>query len=66
MKLLGSLSRDDLKKICGDNFPQWISFPAFEQVLVIISLFLPQYSDWRNLVLVPLSLNSTILDFACL
>jgi hypothetical protein len=32
MKLLGSLSRDDLKKICGDNFPQWISFPAFEQV----------------------------------
>ncbi|XP_010523704.1 PREDICTED: synaptotagmin-4-like [Tarenaya hassleriana] len=32
MKLLGSLSRDDLKKICGDNFPEWISFPAFEQV----------------------------------
>ncbi|KAL1219195.1 Calcium-dependent lipid-binding protein [Cardamine amara subsp. amara] len=32
MKLLGALSREDLKKICGDNFPQWISFPAFEQV----------------------------------
>ncbi|XP_010559119.1 PREDICTED: synaptotagmin-4-like [Tarenaya hassleriana] len=32
MKLLGSLSREDLKKICGDNFPGWISFPAFEQV----------------------------------
>ncbi|CAH8337290.1 unnamed protein product [Eruca vesicaria subsp. sativa] len=32
MKLLGSLSREDLIKICGDNFPQWISFPAFEQV----------------------------------
>ncbi|KAH0884430.1 hypothetical protein HID58_060526 [Brassica napus] len=32
MKLLGSLSREDLMKICGDNFPQWISFPAFEQV----------------------------------
>lgn len=32
VKLLGSLSRDDLKKICGDNFPEWISFPAFEQV----------------------------------
>ncbi|KAB1218848.1 Synaptotagmin-4 [Morella rubra] len=32
IKLLGSLSRDDLKKICGDNFPEWISFPVFEQV----------------------------------
>ncbi|GMP61734.1 hypothetical protein CsSME_00024085 [Camellia sinensis var. sinensis] len=32
IKLLGSLSRDDLKKICGDNFPDWISFPVFEQV----------------------------------
>ncbi|XP_072959348.1 calcium-dependent lipid-binding protein-like [Typha angustifolia] len=32
IKLLGSLSRDDLKKLCGDNFPEWISFPAFEQV----------------------------------
>ncbi|KMZ63064.1 putative Calcium lipid binding protein [Zostera marina] len=32
MKLLGSLSRDELKRICGDNFPQWISFPVFEQV----------------------------------
>lgn len=38
MKLLGSLSREDLIKICGDNFPQWISFPAFEQVLLIISV----------------------------
>ena len=36
MKLLGSLSREDLMKICGDNFPQWISFPAFEQVLLFI------------------------------
>lgn len=32
IKLLGSLSRDDLKKICGDNFPEWISFPVYEQV----------------------------------
>lgn len=31
IKLLGSLDRNDLKKICGDNFPEWISFPAFEQ-----------------------------------
>ncbi|KAI3449148.1 hypothetical protein Pfo_005813 [Paulownia fortunei] len=32
VKLLSSLNRDDLKKICGDNFPEWISFPVFEQV----------------------------------
>ncbi|KAJ4954679.1 hypothetical protein NE237_011462 [Protea cynaroides] len=32
IKLLGSLSRDDLKKICGDNYPEWISFPVYEQV----------------------------------
>ncbi|OUZ99468.1 C2 calcium-dependent membrane targeting [Macleaya cordata] len=32
IKLLGSLSREDLKKICGDNYPEWISFPVFEQV----------------------------------
>ncbi|KAG8363375.1 hypothetical protein BUALT_Bualt19G0015800 [Buddleja alternifolia] len=32
IKLLSSLNRDDLKKICGEAFPQWISFPVFEQV----------------------------------
>ncbi|KAL5657455.1 hypothetical protein ACJX0J_030618, partial [Zea mays] len=32
IKVLGSLSRDDLRKLCGDNFPEWISFPQFEQV----------------------------------
>ncbi|RWW21140.1 hypothetical protein BHE74_00019791 [Ensete ventricosum] len=32
IKLLGSLSRDDLKKLCGDNYPEWVSFPLFEQV----------------------------------
>ncbi|KAL6611180.1 hypothetical protein ACP70R_039108 [Stipagrostis hirtigluma subsp. patula] len=32
IKVLGCLSRDDLKKLCGDNFPEWISFPQFEQV----------------------------------
>ncbi|KHN04090.1 Extended synaptotagmin-2 [Glycine soja] len=32
IKLLGSLNRDDLKKICGDNLPEWISFPVYEQV----------------------------------
>ncbi|KAK8944946.1 Synaptotagmin-4 [Platanthera zijinensis] len=32
IKILGSLNRDDLRKLCGDRFPEWISFPAFEQV----------------------------------
>lgn len=32
IKLLGSLDRDDLKKICGENLPEWISFPVYEQV----------------------------------
>lgn len=32
IKLMGSLSRDDLMKICGGNVPQWISFPVYEQV----------------------------------
>ncbi|GMI69666.1 calcium-dependent lipid-binding protein, Synaptotagmin 7 [Hibiscus trionum] len=32
IRTLGSLSRDDLRKICGDNYPEWISFPVFEQV----------------------------------
>ncbi|CAL4920213.1 unnamed protein product [Urochloa decumbens] len=32
IKVLGSLSREDLKKLCGDIFPEWISFQQFEQV----------------------------------
>ncbi|VFQ84033.1 unnamed protein product [Cuscuta campestris] len=32
VKLMGCLDRDDLKKICGENFPEWISFPVYEQV----------------------------------
>ncbi|KAL8153055.1 hypothetical protein V2J09_010815 [Rumex salicifolius] len=32
IKLLTSLGRDDLKKICGDTAPEWISFPSYEQV----------------------------------
>ncbi|GMH21679.1 hypothetical protein Nepgr_023521 [Nepenthes gracilis] len=32
IKVLASLGRDDLRKICGDNFPEWISFPVYEQV----------------------------------
>ncbi|XP_044979190.1 calcium-dependent lipid-binding protein-like [Hordeum vulgare subsp. vulgare] len=29
---LGSLNREDLRKICGENLPQWISFPEYDQV----------------------------------
>ena len=47
MKILGSLSRDDLKKLCGDNFPEWISFPVYEQVpfpfMFLLSLFVDHY-----------------------
>ncbi|GAB2290876.1 hypothetical protein Dimus_025140 [Dionaea muscipula] len=32
IKVLASLGREELKKICGDNFPEWISFPVYEQV----------------------------------
>ncbi|KMZ76118.1 putative Calcium lipid binding protein [Zostera marina] len=32
IQVLGSLNRDDIKKICGDNCPEWISFPLYEQV----------------------------------
>lgn len=37
VKQVSSLNRDDLKKICGDNFPEWISFPVFEQVRMLVS-----------------------------
>ncbi|CAK8564854.1 unnamed protein product [Lathyrus sativus] len=30
IKLLGSLSRDDLKRIYGENLPEWISFRVYE------------------------------------
>lgn len=40
IKILGSLNRDDLKKICGDSFPEWISFPVYEQVGFHIGLAL--------------------------
>ncbi|KAF6146220.1 hypothetical protein GIB67_011692 [Kingdonia uniflora] len=32
LKLLECLNKDNLKKICGDNYPAWISFLVFEQV----------------------------------
>ncbi|KAF5952976.1 synaptotagmin-5-like [Camellia sinensis] len=54
IKLLGSLSRDDLKKICGDNFPEWISFPVFEQVKWLnkqLSKLWPYVADAATLVI---------------
>ncbi|XP_051139578.1 calcium-dependent lipid-binding protein-like [Andrographis paniculata] len=32
VKLLSQLTRDDIKKICGETIPEWISFPVYEQV----------------------------------
>ncbi|KAK8565879.1 hypothetical protein V6N13_020954 [Hibiscus sabdariffa] len=32
IKAFGALNRDDVEKICGDNYPHWISFPVLEQV----------------------------------
>lgn len=32
IKVLATLGREELKKICGESFPEWISFPVFEQV----------------------------------
>ncbi|KAL9685611.1 hypothetical protein QQ045_023062 [Rhodiola kirilowii] len=54
IKLMGSLSRDDLKKICGDNFPEWISFPAFEQVKWLnkqLSKLWPYIADAATMVI---------------
>ncbi|KAL3634846.1 hypothetical protein CASFOL_014825 [Castilleja foliolosa] len=28
IKLLNSLNKKDMKKICGENCPEWISFPV--------------------------------------
>lgn len=54
IKLLGSLDRDDLKKICGDNFPEWISFPVYEQVKWLnkqLSKMWPYVADAATLVI---------------
>lgn len=54
IKLLGTLNRDDLKKICGDNFPEWISFPVFEQVKWLnkqLSKLWPFVADAATLVI---------------
>ncbi|XP_058081161.1 calcium-dependent lipid-binding protein [Magnolia sinica] len=54
IKLLASLNRDDLKKICGDNYPEWISFPVFEQVKWLnkqLSKMWPFVADAATLVI---------------
>ncbi|KAL5565370.1 hypothetical protein UlMin_028534 [Ulmus minor] len=54
MKLLASLNRDDLKKLCGDNFPEWISFPVYEQVKwmnKLLSKLWPYVADAAELVI---------------
>eukprot|EP00249_Psilotum_nudum_P021145 c27993_g1_i2 orf=555-2063(-) len=30
--VLGEIGQDELKKLCGDNYPLWLSFPTFERV----------------------------------
>ncbi|CAM0905709.1 unnamed protein product [Alopecurus aequalis] len=49
IKALGSLGRDDLKKLCGDNFPEWISFPQYEQAAtaVVKESVEPLLDDYR-------------------
>ncbi|KAL9263271.1 Calcium-dependent lipid-binding protein-like protein [Drosera capensis] len=32
IKVLASVGREELKKICADNYPEWVSFPVYEQV----------------------------------
>ncbi|VAH45972.1 unnamed protein product [Triticum turgidum subsp. durum] len=49
IKVLGSLGREDLKKLCGDNFPEWISFPQYEQAAtaVVKESVEPLLDDYR-------------------
>ncbi|KAH9321730.1 hypothetical protein KI387_016369, partial [Taxus chinensis] len=52
--LLGGLNRDDLKKLCAENYPEWISFPMFEQVKWLnkqISKMWPFVADAATMVI---------------
>ncbi|KAL9245309.1 hypothetical protein vseg_018975 [Gypsophila vaccaria] len=54
IKVLASLGREELKKICGDSFPEWISFPVFEQVKwlnKLLSKIWPFVADAAELVI---------------
>ncbi|KAJ7546329.1 hypothetical protein O6H91_08G035800 [Diphasiastrum complanatum] len=49
IKLLGDLVQDDLKKLCGANYPSWISFPEFERAAsgVIKEVVEPMLEQYR-------------------
>ncbi|KAJ8450159.1 hypothetical protein Cgig2_033353 [Carnegiea gigantea] len=52
--VLSSLGRDELKKICGESFPEWISFPVYEQVKWLnkqLSKMWPYIADAGELVI---------------
>ncbi|XP_057857227.1 calcium-dependent lipid-binding protein [Cryptomeria japonica] len=52
--LLGGLNRDDLKRLCGDNYPEWISFPLYEQVKWLnkqLSKMWPSVADAAEMVI---------------
>ncbi|KNA18477.1 hypothetical protein SOVF_070370 [Spinacia oleracea] len=54
IKVLASLGREELKKICGDSFPEWISFPVFEQVKWLnkqLSKLWPYIADAAELII---------------
>ncbi|MED6196201.1 hypothetical protein PIB30_045168 [Stylosanthes scabra] len=54
IKILGSLNREDLKKLCGESLPEWISFPAYEQVKWLnkeLSKLWPFVADAATLVI---------------
>ncbi|KAL0309170.1 UNVERIFIED_CONTAM: Synaptotagmin-5 [Sesamum radiatum] len=53
VKSLSSLNREDLKKICGETFPCWISFPVYEQSRRVASLSngstgFDEHDKWRS------------------
>ncbi|XP_074279932.1 calcium-dependent lipid-binding protein-like [Silene latifolia] len=54
LKVLASLGREELRKICGDSFPEWISFPVYEQVKwlnKLLSKLWPYIADAAELVI---------------
>ncbi|KAG2723317.1 hypothetical protein I3843_02G142800 [Carya illinoinensis] len=63
IKLLGSLNRDDLRKICGENFPEWISFPVYEQAaeMVIKESVEPLLEEYRPTGITSLKFNKLSL-----
>ncbi|GER57480.1 calcium-dependent lipid-binding family protein [Striga asiatica] len=54
IKLLSSLNKVDMKKICGDNCSEWISFPVFEQVRLFVKWLNKQMGKLWSYVLLPI------------